>query len=153
MLVCWWDFQLLTHWGRVKHICIGNLTIIGSENGLSPGERKAIIWTSAIILLIESLGTNFSEILIEIQTFSFKKMHENGLLPVWHQAITWTDVEQLICYKEIWNQGIRGLTWWYGLYWSVVGRTIVSIVSAVQCNTTNYDNTDHTSSHPSFFHN
>ena len=64
----------LTHWGRVTHICVGNLTIIGSDNGLSPGRRQAIIWTSAGVLLIGPLGTNFSEILIGIQTFSFKKM-------------------------------------------------------------------------------
>ena len=65
----------LTHWGRVTHICVGKLTIIGSDNGLSPQRRQAIIWTNAGILLIGPLGTNFSEILIEIQTFSFKKMH------------------------------------------------------------------------------
>ena len=50
------------------------LTIIGSDNGMSPGRRQAIIWTNAVILLIGPLGTNFSEILIEILTFSFKKM-------------------------------------------------------------------------------
>ena len=38
----------------------------GSDNGLSPGWRQAIIWTNAGILLIGPLGTNFSEILIEI---------------------------------------------------------------------------------------
>ena len=65
----------LTHWGRVTHICVGKLTIIGSDNGLSPGRRQAIIWTNAGILLIGPLGTNFSEILIEIDIFSFKKMH------------------------------------------------------------------------------
>ena len=64
----------LTHWGRVMHICIGNLTIIGSDNGLSPGRRQVIIWTNAGILSIGPLGTKFSEILIEILTFSFKKM-------------------------------------------------------------------------------
>ena len=56
------------------HICVGNLTIIGSDNGLSPARLQAIIWTSAGIFLIEPLGTDFSEILIGIQTFSFKKM-------------------------------------------------------------------------------
>ena len=66
---------LLNHWGRVTHICVGGLTIIGSDNGLSPGWRQAIIWTSAGIFLIGPLGTNFSEILVGIQTFSFKKMH------------------------------------------------------------------------------
>ena len=65
----------LTHWGRVTHICVGKLTIISSDNGLSPEQRQAIIWTNAGILLIEPLGTNFSEIFIGIQPFSFKKMY------------------------------------------------------------------------------
>ena len=64
----------LTHWGRVTHICVSKVTIIGSDNGLSPGRRQAIIWTNAGILLIGPWGTNFSEILIGIQTFSFKKI-------------------------------------------------------------------------------
>ena len=64
----------LTHWGRVMHICIGNLIIIGSDNGLSPGRRQAIIWANDGILLIRSLETNYSEILSKIHTFSFKKM-------------------------------------------------------------------------------
>ena len=64
----------LTHWGRVTHICVGKLTIIGSDNGLSPGRRQAIIWTNAGILLTEPLGTNFSEVLIGIQIFSYTKM-------------------------------------------------------------------------------
>ena len=57
------------------HIFVGNLAIIGSDNGLSPGRRKAIIWTNAGILLIEPLITNFNEMLAEIITFSFKKMY------------------------------------------------------------------------------
>ena len=64
----------LTHWGRVTHIYVGKLTIIGSDNGLLPGRRQAIIWTNAGILLTEPLGTNFSDILIETHTFSFKKI-------------------------------------------------------------------------------
>ena len=67
--------QVLTHWGRVTHICIGKLTSIASDNGLSPERRQAIIWTNAGFLLIGPLQTNFSEILIRIQTFQFKKMH------------------------------------------------------------------------------
>ena len=66
---------LLTHWGRVTHICVSELTIIGSDNGLSPGRRQAIIWTNAGILLIRTLGINLNEILSEIHTFSFKKMY------------------------------------------------------------------------------
>ena len=64
----------LTHWGRVTHICVSRLTIIGSDNGLSPGRRQAIIWTNAGLLLIRPLGTNFSEFLVKILIVSFKKM-------------------------------------------------------------------------------
>ena len=67
--------QLLTHWGRVTHICVSKLTSICSDNGLSPGWCQAIIWTDAGLSLIGPFGTQFSEILIEIDTFSFKKMH------------------------------------------------------------------------------
>ena len=65
----------LTHWGRVTLICVSKLTFIGSDNGLSPGRRQAIIWTNAGILLIGPLGTYSSEILTGVQTFSFKKVH------------------------------------------------------------------------------
>ena len=65
----------LTQWGRVTQICISKLTIIGSDNGLSPERRQAIIWTNAGILLIGPLGTNVVDILIAIHTFSFKIMH------------------------------------------------------------------------------
>ena len=65
----------LTHWGRVTHTCVSKITTIGSDNDSSPGRRQAIIWTNARILLIERLGTNFSEILIEIYMFSLKKTH------------------------------------------------------------------------------
>ena len=68
-------FKELTHGGRVTHISVSKLTIIGSDNSLTPGRRQAIIWTNTGILLIGPLGTNFSEILIKIHTFSFKRMH------------------------------------------------------------------------------
>ena len=61
-----------------RHICVSKLTSIGSDNCLV--RWQAIIWTNAGILLIGSWGTNFSEILIEIHTFSFiwKCCLENG---------------------------------------------------------------------------
>ena len=65
----------LIHWGWVTHICIGKLTTMGSDNGSAPGQHQAIIWTNTGKLLIGPLGTNFTEILIEIHIFSFKKMH------------------------------------------------------------------------------
>ena len=52
-----------------------NYAIIGSDNGLSPARRQAIIWTNAGILLIGPLGTNFSEIFIKIKTFSLTNLH------------------------------------------------------------------------------
>ena len=72
--VTYWD-HIRKLWGRVTYICVSKLTIMGSDNGLSPGRRQAIIWTNAGILLIRPWGTNFSEILIGIQAFSFKKKH------------------------------------------------------------------------------
>ena len=42
---------------------------------MSPGRRQAITWTNERVLLIWPLRTNFSEILIEMHAFSFKKMH------------------------------------------------------------------------------
>ena len=45
-----------THSGPVMHICITKLAITGSDNGLSSGQRQAIIWPNAGILLIRSLG-------------------------------------------------------------------------------------------------
>ena len=73
--IWWWGRpHALTHWGRVTHICVSKLTTIGSDNGLSPSRRQAIIWSNAGILLNWTLGTNFSEILSEIDTFSFKQI-------------------------------------------------------------------------------
>ena len=63
-----------THWGPVTHICASKLTVIGSDNGLSPGRLQAIIWTNAALLLIGPLWTNFSDILNKIHQFSFTNM-------------------------------------------------------------------------------
>ena len=59
-------FYHFTNWGRVAHICAGNLTIIASVNGF--GRCQAIILSNAGILLIRPLGINFNENLIEIHT-------------------------------------------------------------------------------------
>ena len=58
----------------ITRICVSKLSIIGSDKGLSPGRHQAIIWTKAGISLIRNLGTNFSEIVSEMFTLSFKKM-------------------------------------------------------------------------------
>ena len=89
--------SFLTHWDRVTHICISKLNSIGSDNGLAPGWRQAIIWANAGILLIRPLATNFCEILIRVQTFSFKKMHYkchlwNGVISFRPQCVKNHDV-------------------------------------------------------------
>ena len=61
----------------MTHICVIKLTAIGSDNGLSPGRRQSIIWTNARLLLIWPLGTNVSEMLIEMHISLLKKMHLN----------------------------------------------------------------------------
>ena len=62
----------------MTYIWLGEITNIasdiGSSLGLSPGRRKAIVWTSAGIVLIGRLEKNFREILIQLQTFPLKKI-------------------------------------------------------------------------------
>ena len=114
LIIC---FPILTHWGRVTHICVTKLTIIGSDNGLSPGRRQAIIWTNAEILLIEPPGTSFSEILIEIHTISFKKMQLKMLSAKWRPFCLGLNV--LNCRGRATHMYLRNLThgWfrqWFG---------------------------------------
>ena len=99
-------FYMLTHCGRVTHICIDKLTNIGLDNGLSPGRRQAIIWNNAAILLIGPLGTVFSEILIVIHTFSFKKMHLKMASVKWRPFCLGLNV--LIRYIKF---GVTSLVW------------------------------------------
>ena len=94
--------NVLTHWGRMTHICTDNLTIIGSDNGLSPAWRQAIIWTNAGILLIGPSGINFSEIVIAIHIVPLNKMHLKMLSTKWRPFclglnVLWTK----ICDKKI----------------------------------------------------
>ena len=73
----------LNYWGRVTCICTSKLTIMGSDNGLSPGRRQALIWTNAGLLSIGTAGTNFSEILVEIQTVFFKNIYLKISSRIW----------------------------------------------------------------------
>ena len=54
------------------HKCVSKLTIISSDNGLSPGRRQAIIWTNAVKLLIGPLETNFNEIYFKMSSGKWK---------------------------------------------------------------------------------
>ena len=65
----------LTHWGRKMHICIDNLTINASENLLVTWLALSHYLNQCWNTINWTQGTNFSEIVIEIHTFSFKKTH------------------------------------------------------------------------------
>ena len=87
----------LTNWGRVAHIFVSKLTIIGSDNGLWLGRYHALIWSSDGVLLISPLGTIFSEILIGNQTISFKKMHLKMSSAKWRPFCLALNVLYAIC--------------------------------------------------------
>ena len=73
----------LTHRGRMTHICICNLTIIGSDNGLPPGWCQAIIWSNTGILLIGPLETNSSKYQSKCNHFYWRKCIDKCLSVKW----------------------------------------------------------------------
>ena len=95
----------LTHWGRMMHIYVSKLTLIDSVNALLPDRHQAIIWTNAGILLIGLLGKNFSEILIRIHMFSFKKMSLKMLFAKWQPFCLGLNVLTSNKYKSLWIIG------------------------------------------------
>ena len=105
----------------MTHICVGKLTIIDSDNGLSPGRRQAIIWTNAGILLIGPLGTYFNEILIGIQPFSFKKTHLKMSFAKWRSLCLGLNVVLMVlfsmyCCQHAWLSYDLNVN--YGWSWS-----------------------------------
>ena len=140
---CWWQLQhsgataSLTHWGRVTHICVSKLTIIDSDNGLSPGRRQAIIWTNAGILLIQTLGANFSDILSEIHAFSFKIMHLKMLSAKWRlfciglNVLTHLPLDKMAAISQkifsdafLW---MKSFVFWLKFHWSLFLRVQLTI--------------------------
>ena len=92
----------ITHWGHLTHICIGDSTIIVSNNGLSPNRHQAIFWTEMGKLLIGPLETNFNEISIEIQIFSFIRYISKGPLAKGDQFVSasmYCDIDSLYVYS------------------------------------------------------
>ena len=73
----WLQLAYITRWGRETHIYVAKLGhIISSNNNiLSPHLRQAIIWANAWLSSIGPMRTYFSEIWINLQQFSMKKMH------------------------------------------------------------------------------
>ena len=83
--------EMLSHWGRVTHICASKLTTIGSDNGLSPGRRQAIIWTNSLILF-----THWGRVThISVSDLTIIGS-DNGLSPGRHQAIIRTNAGILL---------------------------------------------------------
>ena len=74
-----WNWTVLSHWGRVTHICVSTLPFIVSAYGLSPGRRQAIIWTDAGILSIGPLKTKIS---VKMQS-KFRYFHSKRWAPCW----------------------------------------------------------------------
>ena len=69
---------MLIHWRRVTHICVNEITIIGSDNGMSLGQRQAIIWWWNIInwTVWNKLQCNFNlNSNIFIQENAFENVH------------------------------------------------------------------------------
>ena len=104
----------------MTHICVSKLTIIGSDNGLSPGRRQAIIWTNVGLLLFRTLGTNFTEILGEIHSFSFSKMRLKMSSAKWR--LFSLGLNELNPGEN--QQMQHTATWITGLPWSHIGTGI-----------------------------
>ena len=121
LFICFCSFTYSTHQGWVTHICVSNLNIIGSDNGLMPGQCQAIILTNAAILLIETLGTNLSDISVEVLSFSLKKMSLKMSSGKCHPfcfglnvLIYWLDLEIDIIFSVFVNFVSMSpiMTWW-----------------------------------------
>ena len=80
-----------------------NRVSIGFDNGLSPIRRQAIIETNAEILFIGPLETNFDEILIKIQTFSFMKMHKKISSAKWRPFCPGTEELTVFRATDVWG--------------------------------------------------
>ena len=104
----------LTHWGQVTHICVGKLTTIN--------------WTNDGILLIGSLGSNFSEILVGIQTFSIKKMHLKMSSAKWRPSCLGLNVliNQMIPWQWFipWSATNWYLTQWH---WGILHTVYIGL--------------------------
>ena len=105
---------LLTHWGRMIHICISKFTIMGSDDGLSPGQPQAIFWTNTGILLIWPLGTNFSELLIEVHIFTQESTFEKGVCKMLAIFLCLNVLNVLLMGNFSWGNKYKNMTFIYG---------------------------------------
>ena len=116
---------MITHWDRVTHICVSQLIIIGSDNGLSPDRRQAIIWNKWWNIVIWTLGKKFQwnlnrNLYIFIQENAFENV-------VWKLAVILSRPQcvksyQLFpcCWPPLWRSSLCSrvsllwaqTTWW-----------------------------------------
>ena len=84
-----------THWGRVTHICVNNLALNGSKNGLPPFRCQAMISTDADLLLIGPLGLDFvviwNEIFVQENNFTISNTKRQPFYPVINVLTRWID--------------------------------------------------------------
>ena len=103
----------------------GDMTIIGSDNGLSPGRRQALIWTNAELLLNGPIGTNFREFWIKFLTFSFKKMRlkvSSSCRPLDVAIVLLPTV-----YRKLWSW-IKNCINLTEAYWRICASTIGTVI-------------------------
>ena len=89
----------LTHCGLVT-LHVIKLTIVGSENGLSPIRRHAITWSSTDLLSIRPFRTNFNEIWIETYNFPIKEMHLKCRLQNWRPICSCNSISHRIIFSR-----------------------------------------------------
>ena len=113
--VKWWLLHivilaaLLTHWRQVTHICISRLTIIGSDNGLSPSHYLNQCWNIVNLTPRNKLQWN-------IDWNSYISIQENGF-------------EMVVCVMAAilsWPQCVNSLRpsncgWCHGSWWALIG--------------------------------
>ena len=104
--------------------------IIGSDNGLSPVQCQATIWTNAVLLSIGPVGTNFSQNVFKIQTFSFKKMHLNQCFII----VNWTNRRSTLQSNCIQNFHSRKCIWTNTVLLSIgpIGTNFSQIICKIQ---------------------
>ena len=124
VIVCWFSYFLrnfdLTHSDRVTHVCFSKLIMIGSDNGLSPGRRQAILWTNAGILLIGPVGINFSEIFNRnLYIFNSENACENvvrKLATIFSRPQCVNGMRQMLWFQlsswQLWDRIATIMEWW-----------------------------------------
>ena len=119
----------LTHWGREMYICVSELTSIGSDNGLSPGRRQAIIWTDAGILSIRTKEQTSVKFQSQFKHFISRKcVWKCRLENVGHFVSVSMCLEPFPCWTCL---AYWFVVYWMGLVWwssKLMKKTLVLII-------------------------